>query len=339
MRRSHFALAAALAAFSACTHPGSSGDDTASRNAPHSRRLAFSYEATLKEAPAGASELQVWVPAPQNIADLQQVESENLVVVNRPDARVQLVTPPGGANRWWHVSIPSPRSGDKLVASIEVTRHEQRSPSFRGAGRQALTNEERAALASELGPYELVPVGGRMGEIAASVASDEKNQLNIARRYYNYVLERMRYSKDGTGWGRGDTLWACDSGFGNCTDFHSMFMSLTKSQGIPARFHMGFPIPETRGEGKVGGYHCWAEFYLAGTGWVPVDISEADKYPDLAEYYFGNLTEDRIAFVTGRDLDLTPRPAAGRLNFLIYPHAELDGKTITLERAFSYRDA
>jgi hypothetical protein len=37
-------------------------------------------------------------------------------------------------------------------------------------------------------------------------------------------------------------------------------------------------------------------------GWVPVDISEANRNPELKEYYFGNLTEDRVRFTTGRDI-------------------------------------
>src|SRR3712207_7840796 len=40
-------------------------------------------------------------------------------------------------------------------------------------------------------------------------------------------------------------------------------------------------------------YHCWAAFAPAGRGWVPVDISEADKHPEMTDYYFGNLTADR----------------------------------------------
>ena len=59
----------------------------------------------------------------------------------------------------------------------------------------------------------------------------------------------MKYSKEGKGWGQGDSVWACDSKFGNCTDFHSLFISLARGNKIPAKFEMGFPIPPKRGEG------------------------------------------------------------------------------------------
>ena len=72
-----------------------------------------------------------------------------------------------------------------------------------------------------------------------------------------------------------------------------------------------------------------------------MDISEANKNPEMADYYFGNLTEDRVAFSTGRDLTLEPKQDAGPVNFLIYPYVEVDGKVYPqdkIERKFSFKD-
>ena len=125
-------------------------------------------------------------------------------------------------------------------------------------------------------------------------------------------------------YGNGNSLYACDIGVGNCTDYHSYFISLCRTLDAPARFHMGFNIPpddSEDGEGIVKGYHCWADYYAVdenGKGtWYPVDISEADKAPDKAEYYFGTLNKDRVEFTTGRDLELKGRE--GKENFFIYP--------------------
>jgi hypothetical protein len=51
-----------------------------------------------------------------------------------------------------------------------------------------------------------------------------------------------------------------------------------------------------RGVAKIGGYHCWAFFHTEDRGWVPVDVSEPDKHPEMKDYYFGSLTEDRVTF-------------------------------------------
>src|SRR5205085_2830880 len=141
----------------------------------------------------------------------------------------------------------------------------------------------------------------------------------------------------------GDSVWACGSRTGNCSDFHSLFISLARANHLPARFEIGFSIPEKRGAGDVAGYHCWAWFKpAAGRGWTPVDISEVNKHPALADYYFGHLTADRVAFSTGRDLTLVPAQAGPPVNFLIYPYVEFDAKPWPAERVTmrcAYRDA
>src|SRR5262249_14367381 len=122
---------------------------------------------------------------------------------------------------------------------------------------------------------------------------------------------------------------------------HSLFIALARSQKIPAKFEIGFPLPEKRGAGDIPGYHCWAKFKPDDKNWVPVDISEANKNPRMKEYYFGNLTEDRVAFSTGRDLILSPMQDGPKVNFLIYPYVEVDGKVHPKEQIvnkFSFKD-
>jgi hypothetical protein len=72
---------------------------------------------------------------------------------------------------------------------------------------------------------------------------------------------------------------------------------------------------------------------------VGVDISEADKNPLMKDYYFGNLTADRVTFSVGRDLTLEPPQAAGPVNFLVYPYTEVDGKPhASFEKRFCFED-
>jgi transglutaminase-like putative cysteine protease len=163
-----------------------------------------------------------------------------------------------------------------------------------------------------------------------------------ARAFYDIVDRHMKYDKPaGKPWGRGDAVWACDSRYGNCTDFHSLFISLARSYKIPAKFEMGFSIPEKQGKGEVQGYHCWAKFRPSERGWVAVDISEANKDPKMKDYYFGNLTADRVAVTTGRDIDLVPQQKGKALNYFIFPYAEVEGKPVPAEkitRKNSYED-
>ena len=149
----------------------------------------------------------------------------------------------------------------------------------------------------------------------------------------------MHYDKSGEGWGRGDAVWACDSKHGNCTDFHSLFIGMMRSSGIPARFEIGFPLPEGKTEGDIPGYHCWAEFYIRGIGWIPVDASEASKNPAKKDYFWGALDVNRVLFSYGRDIRLSADHQGEPLNYFIYPYAEANGQPVkNLEKSFSFRD-
>jgi transglutaminase-like putative cysteine protease len=109
-----------------------------------------------------------------------------------------------------------------------------------------------------LRPEKLVPINETFKTLAQKATAGKTDDLDRAKALYDHVMGRMRYDKSGTGWGRGDAKYACDVRTGNCTDFHSYFIALARSIGIPARFAIGATIPADRNEGTIEGYHCWA---------------------------------------------------------------------------------
>jgi transglutaminase-like putative cysteine protease len=197
-------------------------------------------------------------------------------------------------------------------------------------------SSQNANVSQHLEPERLVPVTKSFTEIANTVTRGKRTEMAKARALYDHVLERMAYDKSGKGWGRGDAQYACDVRKGNCTDFHAYFIALARALDIPARFAIGYTIPPDKTQGTVGGYHCWAEFNASGK-WVPVDISEAWKHPELADYYFGRQPANRFEVTVGRDLLLEPSPASGPMNFFVYPLLEVAGKLVPTENEFSFQ--
>lgn len=209
--------------------------------------------------------------------------------------------------------------------------------------RYRVVRKEKSAYAATgedperfLRPEKLVPVNETFKTLAEQATAGKKDDLDRAKALYDHVLARMRYDKSGTGWGRGDAVYACDAKTGNCTDFHAYFIALARTIGIPARFAIGATIPADKTEGNIEGYHCWAEFFADGR-WVPVDISEAWKNPQLADYYFGHNPANRFELTKGRDLIVDPAPATGPINFLVYPLLEMDGKIVKPETSFAFK--
>jgi len=155
----------------------------------------------------------------------------------------------------------------------------------------------------------------------------------------NVVNLYQKSKKDGGNYtfGNGNAIYACDIGVGNCTDYHSYFMSLDRTIGIPSRFHMGFLIPPGE-EGIVDGYHCWADYHVEGEGWYPVDISEADKDPNRKDYYFGTVDNNRVEMMLGRDFILKGYESE-IANLFIYPIMEVnDKKSSAFTKSFSYNN-
>jgi len=193
-----------------------------------------------------------------------------------------------------------------------------------------------ADAARYLRPEKLVPVNETFKTLALKAVAEKSDDLERAKALYDHVMGRMRYDKSGTGWGRGDAVYACDARTGNCSDFHAYFIALARSVGIPARFAIGATIPADKNEGTIEGYHCWSEFFADGR-WVPVDISEAWKNPKLADYYFGHNPANRFELTKGRDLVVDPEPASGPINFLAYPLLEMNGEIVKPETTFMFR--
>ena len=149
----------------------------------------------------------------------------------------------------------------------------------------------------------------------------------------------MTYDKNHSGWGLGSTRHACDVGKGNCTDFHALFNSLCRAQGIASGFEIGLYLPYEKGKVEpLGGYHCWAFFRVPGKTWVPVDCSEGDRFAERKEFFFGGHTSNRVTLSAGRDIVLELRQAGEPLNYFLNPHAEADGKPVKTEKAWRYRD-
>ena len=254
----------------------------------------------------------IWVPIPES-DEFQKITNVKI------------------GSKFPHIITIEKEYGNKLAyikaetdsISVGVTFDVVRSES---AGYKALITPEmrkRLLTADKLGV-----VDDEIKAISAKIISGKKTTLEKARAIYDYVVGKMEYDKTTPGWGQGDTARACKVGKGNCSDFHTLFISLSRAAGIPACFIYGFAIPKDSSGNAIP--HCWAEFYDDESGkWTPVDCSEAKKHPELRDYYFGKLDANRVAFTRGRDITLEPKQSGVALNFLINPYIEIIGKEIS----------
>lgn len=301
---------------------------------PPARAFGFRYWTNVTDIPAGAKSVKLWMPVPAS--DPHQSVS-NLKVTSPYPYKIEKDPVFGNSALFIEVSDPKVLSFG-VGFQFDVERKEYRRNLEPGAKLEGARLEKTSELYKRFTePDALVPIDGRIRELALQLTAGKTSPLAKAKALYDYVTATLTYDKSGTGWGRGDAIYACDVKHGNCTDFHSLFIGMARAVGIPAKFEIGFPIPEDASSGNIPGYHCWAEFYIDGLGWIPVDSSEGSKHRERAEYFFGALDAHRVYFTQGRDLRLSPPQTGKPLNYFIYPYVEVDGKEFTrVDRNFSF---
>jgi transglutaminase-like putative cysteine protease len=287
------------------------------------QRYAFTYTAGFDVPKSIDGTVTVYIPVAGD-SDAQTVESFDL----KPEM--------GGAhlvswsikreaeygNHFVEAVVENPGPDTELQLDYVITRREVVNPP---EGAMPSTVALPAPAPRFLEPDQLVPLTGPIQALAQETLAGATTQDMKIRAIYDKTVQMMRYDKSGTGWGRGDVVWACDNKRGNCTDFHSVVIGMARVSGMPAKFEIGFPIPVEQTAGTISGYHCWAFLFHPTRGWVPIDASEGwknnRKYKD---YYLGRIGTDRIAMSVGRDLKLGQQGPP--LNYFLTPYAE-QGKT------------
>ena len=323
-----------------------------------SRYFNFIYSVEIEST--NNEKLELWIPVPKT----SEVQTISNLIIDSDGLKYTVEDEEKYGNKYLYINHPDGTTGNKVVSiSFDVLRKEHSNVNYSDV------NSNLYLTASSM-----IPVGGVFDEIIKKNNLSKDNMKGI----YDYVLNGMHYGKpksmdniyykdpwltsDGEygmkkvsrdevvnlykfakstkgnyTFGNGNSLYACDIGVGNCTDYHSYFISLSRSLSAPARFHMGFPIPKGE-EGKVKGYHCWADYFIEDEGWYPVDISEADKAPEKAEYFFGNVCKDRVEMMVGRDFKLKGY-GDQYVNLFIYPLMEVsDVKSDAFSKSFSYKN-
>ena len=278
------------------------------------REVACTYLAQVNDLPHTARVVHVWIP-------LAKTGTEQRILTRDIHSPVPyaIAQDPDYGNDILHVALEPPIPVHLEIAIAYRARLLGAEPSR--VDPQPTPEELQHALR----PSRFMIIDDDVRARTKLAIAGHTTLIARARGIYDYVIHHMAYDKRVPGWGRGDTRRACLLGKGNCTDFHSLFISMARAERILARFKIGVAIP-TEASGVIPGYHCWAEFYLPGTGWVPVDASEAWKHPELADYYFGAHDPDRFLLSVGRDIQLVPRQQGEPVNIFFAPYIEVDGQ-------------
>ncbi|OLB94464.1 MAG: hypothetical protein AUH30_17545 [Candidatus Rokubacteria bacterium 13_1_40CM_68_15] len=317
------------------------------------RQATFEVRNEIKiKVPEGAQRLRVWVALPQDNDPAQQVRDLKIEApyAYRTDRDSE-------GSRVLYLEATDPKDKElTIVETFGLTRREIRDQVDASKARP-LTDADRARFAKYLEANKHVVIDNEIKKLTDEIVGSETNPVLAARKLYDWVLENVEYwvkdPKNKKASPVGSTSYCLTFRTGNCTDFESLWASLARARGIPTQIVYGsFLKPDLRARDQDQSYHCWAEFYAPGLGWVHHDVAVADLYhgdfpvnadneqllrltvadgvfgkdPAKVNYYFGNLDERRVVFSRNRDLMMSPRQDGEPVNALPKAYVEVDGK-------------
>jgi transglutaminase-like putative cysteine protease len=127
---------------------------------------------------------------------------------------------------------------------------------------------------------------------ARNITDDGGSSFAKAKQIYNWIATNIKYEM--TSKNRG-AIKVFQSKTGNSAELSFLFITMMRSVGVPTRLVSGaWGEVEKKQEA-----HFWAEFYLEGVGWIPVDC---------AKELFAKLDNKRTIFSKGENIFLDKSP-------------------------------
>ncbi|MDR0721529.1 MAG: IPT/TIG domain-containing protein [Treponema sp.] len=163
-------------------------------------------------------------------------------------------------------------------------------------------------------PSPLIPSDNpEIAAVANAIIGKERNPYEKARKLYEWLIQ------EGGIQGRPLHNSALDALGQKQADAYSgvlLFCALARAVAIPAIPVAGVLINRAR----ISSPHYWAEFWIAGFGWIPLDPylgaglapEDFNVHEEPAVYYFGNLDNQRITFSRGQEV-LSQMDPRGRI--------------------------
>ncbi len=284
-------------------------------------------------AQATGQEVKLWLPYP--ISDTQQLIDKISWQGDFADAAVY--TDRNNGNPMLFARWADKATARKLTLSFNAERREKSSKDLQ----DSTAPIDLTTFAPYLAATSMGPIDGPVKTLADEITAGKNTILAKARAIYDWTVDNSFRDPKTRGCGLGDVNQLLGRPGGKCADISSLYVAIARSAGVPSREILGLRLGKEDGTDITGWQHCWAEFYLPGTGWVavdPADVRKAmlkqnlalddPKVAELREYYFGTIDPYRIKVSEGRDLTLNPPQQGLAINYLMYPFAQVGGQTI-----------
>lgn len=161
--------------------------------------------------------------------------------------------------------------------------------------------------------YPHIVFTDKIKSLSKEIVGDEDNPYKIAQKIFTWIDKNIPWA----GAREYSTIYnipeyVIENRHGDCGQVSLLFITLCRYNGIPAKWQSGWMLHP----GDVN-LHDWAEFYLEGYGWLPVDQSFGlvkSERPEIQYFYLGGMDSYRL--IVNDDISAPLFPAK------LYPRSE-----------------
>jgi len=173
------------------------------------------------------------------------------------------------------------------------------------------------AYSKYLGSQEIIDINDDIRQVASGIVQGEDDLYRAVFKLAEWVEDNVNYNLSTlTAEATQKASWVLENKNGVCDELTSLFISLCRSLGIPARFVSGLSYSNLNLQNNGWGPHGWAEVYFPGFGWVAFDVTYKELgFVDATHIKLKtslDAKETSVDYATrGRNTDIRP----GKLDF------------------------
>ncbi len=163
----------------------------------------------------------------------------------------------------------------------------------------------------------------KIKELSKEIIGNEKSPYLKAKRIFEWISRNVPWA----GAREYSTIkdiseYCAEKGYGDCGIKSMLFITLSRYNGIPAKWQSGWMIyPDSVN------LHDWAEIYFEGYGWVPVDSDiglQNFKNKDEEYFFFGGIDAYHLIINDGFSEPLFPAKIFPRSETVDFQRGELE---------------
>jgi transglutaminase-like putative cysteine protease len=256
----------------------------------------ITYTLTIPQLPSdiamneSGSMLRVWLPFAQEYRQQKDVK----LVSTSPAAK--LVAENGSPHRTIFFEVPlKTRDAREFQAVFEYASCAY-YPMLSASLAKPLPADWGDQYLGERPPH--IVFTPELRQTVKQIIDDEINPLARARKIFHWVASNVRYcAEEEYCLIPSFSTKALNSLKGDCGIQSTLFITMCRAAGIPARWQSGWETKPVDWN-----MHDWAEFYVEPWGWLPADVSyglQKSDDPKVREFYFGH--QDSYRLITNLD--------------------------------------